>query len=296
MTLSFLMGPIVGGIIGYITNSIAIKMLFRPLKPIYVCGKRLPFTPGMIPREQERIAKTIGEVVGRELIDEATLREHLLSQEMVVKLEAAVDEWVNTYKTSEATVEEALDSVLGESTIKMLGNTIEEGLTYAAYQKIVSMRLGEPLAKQAVQAISGNLGPMAMFVSGSLLETAETKLQEIIQSMIEEQGEEVIETVISREKEQLLQTPVSTVVGRIEEELPRVKYVLMNQYVNLVQNQLTKMIQTVDIKDIVEQKIKNYDVLEMEKIILSIVKKELNAIVWLGALLGAVMGVIMNFF
>lgn len=295
MTLTFLMGPIVGGIIGYITNNIAIKMLFRPLKPIYIFGKRLPFTPGMIPREQVRIAKTIGEVVGKELLDEKTLQEHLLSQEMVAKLEIALNEWVMAQKQSEHTVEEALHTLLGDATVTMLSRTIEENLTYATYQKIVNMRLGEPLAKQAVQAISGSLGPMAMFVSGSLLETAEVKLQEIIQKMIEERGEEVIETVLNKEKEKLLQMPVSSIVTNIEEELPKVKYVLMNQYVNLVQNQLTKMLKTVNIVEIVEEKIKSYDVLEMERVILSIVSKELNAIVWLGALLGAIMGLVMNF-
>ncbi|MBW4485469.1 MAG: DUF445 family protein [Tildeniella torsiva UHER 1998/13D] len=55
--------PIVGGIIGYFTNDIAIKMLFRPYRPIYLGKRRLPFTPGLIPSNQERLAKRISDTI-----------------------------------------------------------------------------------------------------------------------------------------------------------------------------------------------------------------------------------------
>jgi uncharacterized membrane protein YheB (UPF0754 family) len=48
--------PVVGGVIGYFTNDIAIKMLFRPYRPWYVGKQRVPFTPGLIPSNQERLA------------------------------------------------------------------------------------------------------------------------------------------------------------------------------------------------------------------------------------------------
>src|SRR6478672_2148064 len=55
--------PVVGGIIGYFTNDIAIKMLFRPYRAIYIKGRQLPFTPGLIPRNQERLAKRISDTI-----------------------------------------------------------------------------------------------------------------------------------------------------------------------------------------------------------------------------------------
>ncbi|MFN6569437.1 hypothetical protein A6770_02580 [Nostoc minutum NIES-26] len=55
--------PILGGVIGYFTNDIAIKMLFRPYRAIYIGGRRLPFTPGLIPRNQERLAKNISDTI-----------------------------------------------------------------------------------------------------------------------------------------------------------------------------------------------------------------------------------------
>ncbi len=55
--------PLVGGVIGYFTNDIAIKMLFRPYQAIYFKGRRLPFTPGLIPRNQERLAKRVSDTI-----------------------------------------------------------------------------------------------------------------------------------------------------------------------------------------------------------------------------------------
>lgn len=55
--------PVVGGIIGYFTNDIAIRMLFRPYKVKYFLGRRVPFTPGLIPRNQERLAKRISDTI-----------------------------------------------------------------------------------------------------------------------------------------------------------------------------------------------------------------------------------------
>ena len=49
MDLQVIAAPVIGGIIGLITNGLAIKMLFRPYKEIYIGKFRLPFTPGLIP-------------------------------------------------------------------------------------------------------------------------------------------------------------------------------------------------------------------------------------------------------
>lgn len=62
----------VGAIIGYVTNTIAVKMIFRPLNPI-----KIPLTnfevQGLIPKRRKDIARTIGEVVDKELISMETI-------------------------------------------------------------------------------------------------------------------------------------------------------------------------------------------------------------------------------
>ena len=65
--LKIIIPILVGALIGYCTNYIAIKMLFRPRKPVFVFGKKLPFTPGVIPKNQPRIASAVGKAVGQNL-------------------------------------------------------------------------------------------------------------------------------------------------------------------------------------------------------------------------------------
>lgn len=68
-TLSvFIVPPLTGGIIGYFTNDLAIAMLFKPYRAIKVGDRRLPFTPGLIPRNQERLAQRISDAIMTSLL------------------------------------------------------------------------------------------------------------------------------------------------------------------------------------------------------------------------------------
>ena len=78
--LLFAVPPIAGAVIAYVTNVIAIKMLFRPLNEIRIFGIRVPFTPGVLPKQRKKLAQSIGAMVERELITAEVIRgrlEHL---------------------------------------------------------------------------------------------------------------------------------------------------------------------------------------------------------------------------
>jgi len=66
--LLYISPPILGALIGYYTNDIAIKMLFRPYKPVYIFGKKVPFTPGLIPSNQERLGQNIANAIMKSLL------------------------------------------------------------------------------------------------------------------------------------------------------------------------------------------------------------------------------------
>ena len=82
----FIVPPVAGGVIGYFTNDIAIKMLFRPYKAIYVGKRKLPFTPGLIPSNQERLAKKVSDTIMGSLLTPTELQklaQRLLKTERV---------------------------------------------------------------------------------------------------------------------------------------------------------------------------------------------------------------------
>lgn len=81
-----LIPPIAGGVIGYFTNDLAIQMLFRPYKPLFVGKWRVPFTPGLIPANQERLAQRVADTIMGSLLTPGELQrltQRLLQKERV---------------------------------------------------------------------------------------------------------------------------------------------------------------------------------------------------------------------
>jgi len=64
--LKVLFSVAIGSMIGWITNVLAIKMLFRPLEPVRVLKLEIQ---GLLPKRRTEIAISIGQTVEEELID-----------------------------------------------------------------------------------------------------------------------------------------------------------------------------------------------------------------------------------
>ena len=104
--------PLIGAVIGYVTNWIAVKMLFRPRKEIRVFGKRLPYTPGVIPRGQGRLARAVGNVVETQLLTPEYLGEKLLSKESEEEFKSHVQSWIDSQKASEDTLYSSISNIV----------------------------------------------------------------------------------------------------------------------------------------------------------------------------------------
>ena len=55
----YIIGALIGAVIGYITNWLAIKMLFRPREAKYIFGMKLPFTPGLMQLLKKKLIKLL---------------------------------------------------------------------------------------------------------------------------------------------------------------------------------------------------------------------------------------------
>jgi uncharacterized membrane protein YheB (UPF0754 family) len=65
----------IGGFIGWVTNKIAIKMLFRPIKPIRLGVMTLQ---GVLPKRKNQIAVSIGETVEAQFVNKEELLQSFL--------------------------------------------------------------------------------------------------------------------------------------------------------------------------------------------------------------------------
>jgi uncharacterized membrane protein YheB (UPF0754 family) len=84
---------IIATVHGYGAAWLAIRMLFRPRKPVRLWGKTI-WPQGMIPRHRERLAETIGNAVGNELVSQDTIVNALFETDFFHrKVEGFVDSY-----------------------------------------------------------------------------------------------------------------------------------------------------------------------------------------------------------
>ena len=87
--------PILGSLIGYATNVIAVKMLFHPRNPRRILGMKFH---GLIPRRREEIAKRFAEVVSKELVTAAEIEKSVdfskIQKTLVLSIESEISKFI----------------------------------------------------------------------------------------------------------------------------------------------------------------------------------------------------------
>ena len=294
--LHYLVGPAVGAVIGYITNDIAIRMLFRPHQPKYIMGIHIPFTPGIIPKEKSRIATSIGKAVSDNLMNREVLEKSLLSDEMLTKMDAAIDEFVTTQSKNDETIEQFARHYLSDEDIAAMRDNATDGISKMITGKLQNSRLGDSIAHMAIEhvmektrrSVVGLLGA-DKFVAG-LAQPIEKQLAKHINEILQNNSQQMVEGLVQEESEQLMGMTMRQLIEGRDEQLAQVKSGIFNAYRVIITDHLPRILQDIDISAIIEQRINEMDMAEAEAIILDVMKKELRAIVWLGALLGSIMG------
>ena len=94
----------------------------------------------------------------------------------------------------------------------------------------------------------------------------------------------------------MLETQVCELLREHDEQLQQLRKILLNGYRQIISVHLPRILSTIDISRIIRERINEMEVEESERLILSVMQKELRAIVWLGALLGSIIGIINGIF
>lgn len=169
--MKFIIGSLVGAIIGYITNWLAIKMLFRPHNEIRIGKFKVPFTPGLIPKEKSRIAKSVGETIGQHLLTKETITTSLCSENMNKQLDYWVQNKVTTVIQSDITVECELKALLGDKYSTVLQHTNSK-LSKELFAYVSRDSVKQGISRFIYEQISLELAASPKLISESSLYTS----------------------------------------------------------------------------------------------------------------------------
>ena len=301
MFLQYISGPALGAVIGYITNDIAISMLFRPHTAKYIYGVHVPFTPGIIPKEKGRIASAIGGAISENLMNKEVLEKTLLSDEMIEKIRHAIDDFFYTQLNNNETVEQFAAHYLTEEEIATIHESTCDEIAKLITAKLRDRAIGTSIAHAATQhvidktrsSVAGKI--KAEKLIEAIASPIESKLASHINEVLHNQAPSMATRIVYNEADKLLAMPMRQVFEGHEHQLEQAKNSIVSVYRTIISDHLPRILEGINISRIVEKRINEMDMDEAEEIILTVMKKELRAIVWLGALLGSIMGTIMMF-
>ena len=281
--LRFLSGPLIGALIGYLTNWLAVKMLFRPRKALYIGKLHVPFTPGVIPRRKAALATALGRMVSEMLVRKEDLKESLCSE--------AVSRTVAKSVLSLPSVKEVGAQVVSAERYEMGRDKLLDFLTDRILQGILALDLGEIITKEAtatVNTFTSSNPLLKMFVSDQLIHTLTSPIAGKVAEYLSADGRVKLREALAEQVAPYEDKAIADLVGDTE----KFEGVLVNFYHTLVKRYADAVVDHVHLERIVEKKIIAMDPMELEALLLMVMKKELNALVWLGVPIGMIMGLV----
>ena len=245
----YIIGALIGAVIGYITNWLAIKMLFRPREAKYIFGMKLPFTPGLIPKEKSRIANKVGETVGTHLLNSDSLSKALKDDKIKAKFNEVAKEKINQVINSNSTLDDSLKNTLGENYYALKGNMINN-ITKTILESIQEEEFKNKVKFYIVDSIKERLNKnpekIIDFINSN-------KFREvIINTLEEEKTRDIIGKALLKEVKTLGKEDLT-----IEEVIPENIKPYIEEYVKSQKDTLVDIIKNLLRDDEVSHKIKS---------------------------------------
>lgn len=277
----------VGALIGYCTNYIAIKMLFRPRRELRVGGHRVPFTPGVIPKNQGRIAAAVGHAVSDTLLTQEDLAARLTGGAAKEKLVASLRQTLTEDPTPLADrLPQAGRADLTEAVSQAVSGKILRGLKQVDMTRVV----GE-IAQTSFGDLMGN--PMvAMFLGGGMIDSICQKLSQALGDFVDQRGPDLVVPLVQEELAGLGAKPLGAGLMDLGLSPAAFDAILDGVVDQALSAGLQPVLASLDVQAVVEEKIKAMDARDLEDLVLSVMKNELQAVVNLGAVIGGLIGIV----
>lgn len=357
---------IIGALIGGVTNVIAVKMLFHPFKTYYIFNKRVPFTPGLIPKRRAEIADKIGQVVEEHLLTESMIQSKLNATATRIAIEEVIQKQIEKLKEDRTSLDYLANKVdidiaqLANGKIETIMSEKLELFYYDHRNTPITQLIPEDIEKSIdnkVEAVPELLfdrarvylksekgaadiasmldtffnekgkivGLLQMFMTKESIAdriqhelirlTNHPKAKDIANQIIDNEYEtfksKQLSEVLNEQQFQSFKTSITDLaIGYMDINNMATKSLntLMPNFIHFLENKVTQkltnviienaskhmspIMKKVNLRQMVEQQINTFDLAYIEKLIIDIANKELKLIMFLGFLLGGIIGLL----
>lgn len=357
---------IIGALIGGVTNVIAVKMLFHPFKTYYIFNKRVPFTPGLIPKRRAEIADKIGQVVEEHLLTESMIQSKLNATATRTAIEEVIQKQIEKLKEDRTSLDYLANKVdidiaqLANGKIETIMSEKLELFYYDHRNTPITQLIPEDIEKSIdnkVEAVPELLfdrarvylksekgaadiatmldtffnekgkivGLLQMFMTKESIAdriqhelirlTNHPKAKDIANQIIDNEYEtfksKQLSEVLNEQQFQSFKTSITDLaIGYMDMNNMATKSLntLMPNFIQFLENKVTQkltnviienaskhmspIMKKVNLRQMVEQQINTFDLAYIEKLIIDIANKELKLIMFLGFLLGGIIGLL----
>ncbi|WP_404461540.1 DUF445 domain-containing protein [Sutcliffiella horikoshii] len=357
----------IGALIGGVTNSLAIRMLFRPYNPIYIFGKRVPFTPGLIPKRRSELADQLGKLVMEHLLTAESMKRRLMNSSFKEKSEQWIKEEVDRYLDKGISVQEVLMKFGIEDAETLFQENLHQ-IVESKYEEVMTQLRSKPIQQvlpmNLLHSVESNIPAVSEFILNKAIyhfESVEGKRQlskmindfiatrgklgsvvqmfmgnyplvdkvqpEIIKFLKHDGTKDVLINVLYREWNKLKEMEVQGLENKISREaiLTSLHTVVertvnvpkwMNKTVKeaiepiypwmidklipsafstgseLLLEKLEELLVRLKLEEVVRDQVESFSLQEVEEMVLSVSRRELKLITYLGALLGGLIGLL----
>lgn len=242
---------VIGALIGGVTNILAVRMLFHPFKTYYIFNKRVPFTPGLIPKRRKEVADKIGQVVEEHLLTESLIQSKLNAPSSRQAIEEVLLKQIQKLKQEHMTLQyfaDKLDLDVAQVANEKLDLVISNNLD-AFYQDNQTTPIKQIIPEEIEASIDSkiDLVPDLLFERASVYLSSEkgaTDIASMLETFFNEKGKIVGLLQMFMTKE--------SIADRIQHELIRLtkhpkakaiaKQVIDNEYETMKAKNLNELV------------------------------------------------------
>jgi uncharacterized membrane protein YheB (UPF0754 family) len=271
-------------VIGYVTNAVAIKMLFRPLAEVRVFGIRLPFTPGILPRQRHKLAENIGAIVEQQLLTPEILVARLRQEDVRDKLKDTVAGYTEGLRNSAPQISSFLKEAAADAYPRIAASFIAF-LEKPEIRRRLEIH-GRVFLNNAIQKLT--VFQRFFLSAGQFDKTLNDRMPEIIDDLIRELDGILRDRDVQADIRSFL---VRTLLDAADNgNKDRLDSFIRDKLLTLAEEQSAALLRTIDIKTLVSGRIDSLDMLSVEHIVLDVMANQLKWINIFGAILGALIG------